>query len=146
MVIITVMLFTLNPATHAEEAASLQAGKQTGANGDGHVVLNSEQITQPDGQVPVDQEGEVQIDPVEEATQNTDQATPPAEQAFETEQQSVISAVYDEPYNLALGLSYEWSEAPEAAYSDDNNKLTDGNYGELNISDPAWVGHRNNFV
>ncbi|MCM3041479.1 DUF4855 domain-containing protein [Paenibacillus motobuensis] len=141
MVIITVMLFTLIPAAHGEEAASLQAGKQTGANEDGHVVLNSEQITQPDGQVPVDQEGGGQIDPVDEATQNPDQVTPPAEQALETEPQSVTSAVYDEPYNLALGLSYEWSEAPEAAYSDDNNKLTNGNYGELDISDPAWVGH-----
>jgi len=66
---------------------------------------------------------------------------PPTEQALEAEPHSVTSAVYDEPYNLALGLPYEWSEAPEEAYSDDSNKLTDGEYGELDISDPAWVGH-----
>ncbi|MCR8641885.1 DUF4855 domain-containing protein [Paenibacillus sp. N1-5-1-14] len=43
--------------------------------------------------------------------------------------------------NLAAGLSYMWSEDPEASYLDDSNKLTDGKYGALNISDPAWVGH-----
>lgn len=43
--------------------------------------------------------------------------------------------------NLALGLDYEWSEEPEAKYPDDNNKLTDGIYGALDMTDPAWVGH-----
>ncbi|MGO4181614.1 DUF4855 domain-containing protein [Paenibacillus sp. TAF43_2] len=43
--------------------------------------------------------------------------------------------------NLAAGLGYEWSEAPEAKYPDDHNKLTDGIYGKLDMSDPAWVGH-----
>jgi hypothetical protein len=135
------MLFTLIPVAQADEVAPLQVGKQAGANQDSRVVLNSEQITQPDGQVPEDQEGEVQIDPADEAAQDPDLAIPPTEQALEAEPQSVTTAVYDEPYNLALGLPYEWSEAPEAAYPDDSNKLTDGKYGELDISDPAWVGH-----
>ncbi|MFK7692696.1 DUF4855 domain-containing protein [Paenibacillus sp. HJGM_3] len=43
--------------------------------------------------------------------------------------------------NLAAGLSYEWSEAPEASHPDDGHKLTDGKYGTLNMNDPAWVGH-----
>ncbi|MBO0991764.1 DUF4855 domain-containing protein [Bacillus sp. SD088] len=43
--------------------------------------------------------------------------------------------------NLASGLSYEWSEEPESSYPDNENKLTDGVYGELDKSDPAWVGH-----
>ncbi|MCJ8010950.1 DUF4855 domain-containing protein [Paenibacillus sp. KQZ6P-2] len=43
--------------------------------------------------------------------------------------------------NLAAGLSYEWSEAPEASHPDDGHKLTDGNYGKLDMNDPAWVGH-----
>lgn len=43
--------------------------------------------------------------------------------------------------NLAEGLSYEWSEEPEADYPDPGNKLTDGQYGSLNVLDPAWVGH-----
>ncbi|WP_063846223.1 DUF4855 domain-containing protein [Paenibacillus sp. FJAT-27812] len=45
--------------------------------------------------------------------------------------------------NLAAGLSYEWSEEPDAKYPDDNHKLTDGQYGQLDMSDPAWVGHVN---
>ncbi|MGG0814199.1 DUF4855 domain-containing protein [Paenibacillus alvei] len=51
----------------------------------------------------------------------------------------------DEPQqgvrNLALGLPYEWSQAPEAGYADDGYKLTDGKYGKMDKSDPAWVGH-----
>lgn len=43
--------------------------------------------------------------------------------------------------NLALGLDYTWSEAPEATYPDVNRKLTDGKYGALDRLDPAWVGH-----
>lgn len=43
--------------------------------------------------------------------------------------------------NLAAGLSYEWSEEPEASHPDDGSKLTDGKYGELDMNDPAWVGH-----
>lgn len=44
--------------------------------------------------------------------------------------------------NLARGRSYEWSEEPEEAQPDPNNrKLTDGTYGSLQVSDPAWVGH-----
>lgn len=43
--------------------------------------------------------------------------------------------------NLALGLDYTWSEAPEATYPDTGRKLTDGKYGLLDRQDPAWVGH-----
>lgn len=43
--------------------------------------------------------------------------------------------------NLAAGLPYEWSEAPEASHPDDGYKLTDGKYGTLDMNDPAWVGH-----
>jgi len=46
--------------------------------------------------------------------------------------------------NLAAGLNYTWSEQPEAQYPDTNpdgsQKLTDGKYGALHYSDPAWVG------
>ncbi|MDQ6422415.1 DUF4855 domain-containing protein [Paenibacillus sp. LHD-117] len=57
--------------------------------------------------------------------------------------QPEIQAEADGPQlrNLALGLDYEWSEAPEAAYPDGARKLTDGVHGALNMSDPAWVGH-----
>ncbi|WP_054023287.1 DUF4855 domain-containing protein [Bacillus sp. FJAT-28004] len=58
----------------------------------------------------------------------------PAVQAEEGQGQSAFR-------NLAAGLGYEWSEAPEAKYPDDHNKLTDGIYGKLDMSDPAWVGH-----
>ncbi|WP_152394480.1 DUF4855 domain-containing protein [Paenibacillus guangzhouensis] len=44
-------------------------------------------------------------------------------------------------HNLAAGLSYEWSEAPEASHPDNGHKLTDGKYGKLDMNDPAWVGH-----
>ncbi|MDO3680854.1 DUF4855 domain-containing protein [Paenibacillus ehimensis] len=59
---------------------------------------------------------------------------------------SQISAVQAEEAkpkerNLALGLNYTWSQAPEAAHPDNNRKLTDGKYGALDKSDPAWVGH-----
>ncbi|KPV58503.1 hypothetical protein QJ48_16090, partial [Paenibacillus sp. A3] len=59
---------------------------------------------------------------------------------------SQISAVQAEEAkpqerNLALGLNYIWSQAPEAAHPDTNRKLTDGKYGALDMSDPAWVGH-----
>jgi len=43
--------------------------------------------------------------------------------------------------NLAAGLPYEWSEAPEASHPDVGYKLTDGQYGQLDLNDPAWVGH-----
>ncbi|MFD0698057.1 DUF4855 domain-containing protein [Paenibacillus sp. GCM10027628] len=43
--------------------------------------------------------------------------------------------------NLAKGLSYEWSEAPEPGYPDTGNKLTDGKIGSSNVLDPAWVGN-----
>ncbi|MCU6710257.1 DUF4855 domain-containing protein [Paenibacillus sp. J5C_2022] len=43
--------------------------------------------------------------------------------------------------NLAAGLPYEWSEAPEVSHPDDGYKLTDGIYGTLDMNDPAWVGH-----
>lgn len=43
--------------------------------------------------------------------------------------------------NLARGLSYEWSEAPEASHPDVGNQLTDGKIGSLNAADPAWIGH-----
>jgi len=43
--------------------------------------------------------------------------------------------------NLAAGLPYDWSEAPEASHPDDGYKLTDGKYGALDMNDPAWVGH-----
>lgn len=43
--------------------------------------------------------------------------------------------------NLALGLPYEWSEAPDPSHPDAGNKLTDGKYGQLDMNDPAWVGH-----
>ncbi|WP_179013041.1 DUF4855 domain-containing protein [Paenibacillus sp. 79R4] len=154
MVIIAVMLFTLIPAAYAAEATSSQDSKQVVAGQDARGDLNLEPVAQPDGQVPAEQRdegglgsvpaalpGEGAIDPTNEAAQGTDQVVPPAEQALGAEPQNVTSAVYDQPYNLALGLTYEWSEAPEAAYSDDGGKLTDGKYGELDISDPAWVGH-----
>ncbi len=43
--------------------------------------------------------------------------------------------------NLAAGLPYEWSEAPEASHPDNGFKLTDGIYGALDMNDSAWVGH-----
>ncbi|MGE6261245.1 DUF4855 domain-containing protein [Heyndrickxia sporothermodurans] len=45
--------------------------------------------------------------------------------------------------NIAKGLPYEWSEEPDAGYPDTGYKLTDGKYGKLDKSDPAWVGHVN---
>ena len=44
--------------------------------------------------------------------------------------------------NLAAGLPYEWSEEPETSRPDDGYKLTDGQYGTLDMNDPAWVGHQ----
>lgn len=45
--------------------------------------------------------------------------------------------------NLAPESTYTWSEAPEANYSDDSGKkLTDGNWGNANINDKNWIGHR----
>ncbi|MCU6712896.1 DUF4855 domain-containing protein [Paenibacillus sp. J5C_2022] len=44
-------------------------------------------------------------------------------------------------HNLAQGLPYEWSEQPDAQYPDTGYKLTDGVYGELDMTDPAWIGH-----
>ncbi|MEC0372561.1 DUF4855 domain-containing protein [Paenibacillus chibensis] len=46
-----------------------------------------------------------------------------------------------EPRNLAAGLSYTWSEEPDASHPDNGNQLTDGVYGALDMNDPAWVGH-----
>ncbi|WP_136604943.1 DUF4855 domain-containing protein [Paenibacillus dokdonensis] len=62
---------------------------------------------------------------------------PPAQ----TEESPMLAeAGLPELRNLASGLHYDWSEEPESAHPDDGNKLTDGIYGELNMSDPAWVG------
>ncbi|WP_245583875.1 DUF4855 domain-containing protein [Paenibacillus terrigena] len=56
--------------------------------------------------------------------------------------EGVTASVYNDVYrNLAAGLSYEWSEEPEASYPDVDNKLTDGKYGANDRSDKAWVGH-----
>ncbi|SMG42592.1 DUF4855 domain-containing protein [Paenibacillus aquistagni] len=44
-------------------------------------------------------------------------------------------------YNLAPQSTYTWSEAPESAYPDPGNKLTDGVIGSTFVLDPAWVGH-----
>ncbi|WP_020578740.1 DUF4855 domain-containing protein [Actinopolymorpha alba] len=46
-----------------------------------------------------------------------------------------------EPRNLAAGLGYAWSQAPDAAYPDEGRELTDGEFGSLDRNDPAWVGH-----
>ncbi|HEY6739778.1 MAG TPA: DUF4855 domain-containing protein, partial [Actinopolymorphaceae bacterium] len=45
------------------------------------------------------------------------------------------------PRNLAAGLDYNVSEAPDPAYPDSGRELTDGQYGTLDRTDPAWVGH-----
>ncbi|RDW22189.1 DUF4855 domain-containing protein [Oceanobacillus arenosus] len=42
--------------------------------------------------------------------------------------------------NLASGLSYEISHAPES-YIDSGNELTDGQYGENDFNNPSWQGH-----
>jgi hypothetical protein len=52
------------------------------------------------------------------------------------------AAVPPEPRNLAAGLDYTWSQEPDPTYPDEGRELTDGRYGELDIADPAWVGHR----
>ncbi|MFS0612450.1 DUF4855 domain-containing protein [Lederbergia ruris] len=44
--------------------------------------------------------------------------------------------------NLAKGLGYEWSEEPHPDFPDSGTQLTDGEYGTLDKSDSAWVGHR----
>ncbi|NYH92491.1 DUF4855 domain-containing protein [Actinopolymorpha rutila] len=58
-------------------------------------------------------------------------------------QASALAATDQEPRprNLAAGLGYSWSQAPDAAYPDDGRELTDGHYGSLDRNDPAWVGH-----
>ncbi len=57
-------------------------------------------------------------------------------------QATASSAVQETQFrNLAAGLPYEWSEAPEASHPDNGYKLTDGKYGALDMNDPAWVGH-----
>lgn len=43
--------------------------------------------------------------------------------------------------NLAKDLDYEWSEQPDSRYPDTGNQLTDGEYGNLDRLDPAWIGH-----
>lgn len=43
--------------------------------------------------------------------------------------------------NLAAGLPYEWSQPPDTAFPDESKQLTDGTYGRLDHTDPAWVGH-----
>ncbi|MDR0270185.1 DUF4855 domain-containing protein [Paenibacillus sp.] len=57
------------------------------------------------------------------------------------EQSSDVRIMQADLRNLALGLPYEWSEGPEASHPDDGYKLTDGKYGGLDITNPAWVGH-----
>ncbi|WP_246059557.1 DUF4855 domain-containing protein [Paenibacillus lautus] len=65
-----------------------------------------------------------------------------APSAPNTNQTAASSAVEETQFrNLAAGLPYEWSEAPEASHLDDGYKLTDGKYGTLDMNDPAWVGH-----
>ncbi|MHA2855705.1 DUF4855 domain-containing protein [Paenibacillus lautus] len=75
----------------------------------------------------------------------TDAGEPAAEQAPQAkgENQAAASLAVQETQfrNLAAGLPYEWSEAPEASHPDDGYKLTDGKYGALDMNDPAWVGH-----
>lgn len=66
------------------------------------------------------------------ATVSDPQATDPAAPA--SEDQTKLR-------NLAAGLTYEWSEAPDVSRPDGGNKLTDGKYGKLDMNDPAWVGH-----
>ena len=83
--------------------------------------------------------------PQVELDQLTDAGEPAAEQAPQAKdenQAAVSSAVQETQFrNLAAGLPYEWSEAPEASHPDDGYKLTDGKYGALDMNDPAWVGH-----
>lgn len=84
--------------------------------------------------------GNLQVD----LDQLTDAGEPTAEQAPQAKgDQAVVSwAVQETQFrNLAAGLPYEWSEAPEASHPDDGYKLTDGKYGALDMNDPAWVGH-----
>lgn len=145
VVMITVMLFALIPAAYAEETAPrISMEGQASADQGGEDSWNSGQITLPEAQA--EQEGGEDQAPLDsDAGADLDSAqTAPSEAQIpqiEPESQGVTSAVYGEPRNLASSLSYEWSEAPEAAYADESNKLTDGQYGGLDISDPAWVGH-----
>ncbi|WP_314586505.1 DUF4855 domain-containing protein [Paenibacillus terrigena] len=85
--------------------------------------------TQKEEQMPTDLPGGV--DPVDPLVQPIANA------------EGVTASVYNDVYhNLAAGLSYEWSEEPEASYPDEGNKkLTDGKYGGNDRSDKAWVGH-----
>lgn len=55
---------------------------------------------------------------------------------------TAVAAQRPEPRNLAAGLNYTWSQAPDPDYPDSGGELTDGVYGQLDIDDPAWVGHR----
>ncbi|MEF2246714.1 DUF4855 domain-containing protein [Paenibacillus sp. IITD108] len=69
------------------------------------------------------------------------QATSPVAAAASNQEAAPSAAEQTNFRNLAAGLPYEWSEAPEASHPDDGYKLTDGQYGALNMNDPAWVGH-----
>ncbi|WP_227793305.1 DUF4855 domain-containing protein [Paenibacillus guangzhouensis] len=85
--------------------------------------------TQTEGQTPAESPGGVNpiVDPSVQPLVNAE---------------GVTASVYNDVYrNLAAGLSYEWSEEPEASYPDVGNKLTDGKYGANDRSDTAWVGH-----
>lgn len=81
-----------------------------------------------------------------EVNQPTKAGEPEVEQAplARDENQAAASSEVEETQfrNLAAGLPYEWSEAPEASHPDDGYKLTDGKYGALDMNDPAWVGHQ----
>lgn len=85
-----------------------------------------------DPAVDPEQPGTGEKDPAKDAGNPKEQAQKPVDPAAEKQ---------SELRNLAAGLPYEWSEGPEASHPDDGYKLTDGKYGGLDITDPAWVGH-----
>ncbi|WP_052759391.1 DUF4855 domain-containing protein [Paenibacillus sp. DMB20] len=87
--------------------------------------------------------------PLPDKMVDIDPAVQPQELSSVLEAGGVVPAVYEPnpgQRNLALGLDYEWSQGPEASHPDDSKKLTDGIYGGLDISDPAWVGHVNKMT
>ncbi|RED75034.1 DUF4855 domain-containing protein [Cohnella phaseoli] len=69
------------------------------------------------------------------------QANSPAAAAAANQEEAPSAEEQTNFRNLAAGLPYEWSEAPEASHPDDGYKLTDGVYAALDKNDPAWVGH-----
>ncbi|MBE9916387.1 DUF4855 domain-containing protein [Paenibacillus donghaensis] len=85
-----------------------------------------------DPAVDPEQPGTGEKDPAKDAGNPKEEAQKPVDPAAEKQ---------SELRNLAAGLPYEWSEGPEASHPDDGYKLTDGKYGGLDITDPAWVGH-----